>query len=56
MSHATVHRAEKYDDVPVIQARRLAMIQRALETAGVGFLDLGQASQDGGAGVRLAQT
>jgi transcriptional regulator with XRE-family HTH domain len=53
LSYPTVQRAESVEGIPPMKTHNLLAIQRALETAGVIFLDEGQ-NRDGGPGVRLS--
>jgi hypothetical protein len=50
VSYATVQRAERVDGVPDTKAPMLFAIQRALDVAGVRFLDT---DPGGGVGVRF---
>lgn len=52
LSYPTVQRAESVEDVPAMKTQNLLALQRALEGAGIAFLDAGQ-NRDGGAGVRF---
>jgi transcriptional regulator with XRE-family HTH domain len=52
VGYQTVHRAETAEGVPSTTATNLFAIQRALEAAGVVFLDEHE-HRDGGVGVRL---
>ncbi len=52
ISYPTVQRAESVDGIPRLTAPNLFAIQRALEAAGVVFLDEHE-QRDGGVGVRL---
>lgn len=54
VSYATIQRAERSDDMPNMQSRNLVAIKRALEAAGVEFLD-GHYTGTGGPGVRLGR-
>jgi transcriptional regulator with XRE-family HTH domain len=53
LSYPTIQRAESVNGIPRLQAPNLAAIQRALEDAGVVFLD-NRELREGGPGVRLA--
>jgi transcriptional regulator with XRE-family HTH domain len=52
VSETTVRRGERVDGVPRMSAANLNAIQRALEAAGILFLDEGDV-RSGGAGLRL---
>jgi transcriptional regulator with XRE-family HTH domain len=52
LSYATVQRAERAAGIPATQAPNLFAIQRAIEDAGVVFLEPGE-NRSGGAGVRF---
>lgn len=52
LSVPTIQRAEQGADVPNMKTTNLLAVQRALESAGVVFLDPGD-TRDGGPGVRL---
>ena len=54
VSYPTIQRAESIDGIPRMQAPNLAAIQRALEEAGVVFLE-DRELREGGPGVRLAR-
>jgi transcriptional regulator with XRE-family HTH domain len=53
LSHATIARAEAARGIPALKATNLFELQRAYENAGIVFLDNGQASPDGGIGIRF---
>jgi ribosome-binding protein aMBF1 (putative translation factor) len=55
LSYPTVQRAESTDAVPNMKTPNLLAIQRALEEAGVVFLEAGE-QRSGGVGVRLKET
>lgn len=52
LARSTVQRADAAPEVPMVAARSLAMIQAAIEAAGVIFLEVGD-TRSGGRGVRL---
>jgi hypothetical protein len=54
VSEATVRRAETVDHTPRMRSDNLLALQRAMEAAGVLFLDAGD-TRPGGVGVRLRQ-
>jgi ribosome-binding protein aMBF1 (putative translation factor) len=54
VSEATVRRAEAVDGTPRMRSDNLLALQRAMEAAGVVFLDEGD-MRPGGVGVRLRQ-
>lgn len=53
VSYPAIQRAERFDDMPNMQAKNLLAIKAALERGGVVFID-GPYSGDGGPGVRLS--
>jgi len=53
VSHPTIQRAESHEGVPNTTAPRLFAIQDALQQAGIVFIGAGEASANGGPGVRL---
>jgi transcriptional regulator with XRE-family HTH domain len=53
VSLATVQKTEGAADVPPITAGNLYAIERALEDAGITFIDDGEQSLTGGPGLRL---
>jgi transcriptional regulator with XRE-family HTH domain len=52
VSYPAIQRAERFDDMPNMQAKNLLAIKSALESGGCQFMD-GPYSGDGGPGVRL---
>lgn len=54
LSVPTIQRAEQAADVPNMKTTNLLAVQRALEAAGVVFLDPGD-TRDGGPGVRFTK-
>lgn len=50
LSYPTIQRMESAEGIPASYARNLSAVQRALEEAGIQFID---ANDSGGVGVRL---
>ena len=53
VSYSAIQRAETVAGIPPMRTPNLAAIQRALEDAGVVFIDAGDIMRRGGVGVRL---
>jgi transcriptional regulator with XRE-family HTH domain len=53
VSYPTVQRAEQHEDVPNTTGKKLSAMYKALQRAGIVFIDAGPYQGDGDVGVRL---